>query len=1154
MAETTQLTRHIESYVDVSCSSDQQGAGLDSIVALLNNDVITISSLVRDMEMYLTTTDNVIRARGTLLLGEALMKLCSKPLESATVHSLMTFFAERLADWRALRGALVGCLALMRRNSCGVVNADDAVMVAKSYIKCLQVQSLAQHDRKLSFELLECLLERHPHVVTSVPDFDFVYKICEDIDGEKDPQCLMLTFHIVELLVKAHPVSSGPVSNDISELFNILSCYFPIHFTHPKAEDGHVGKDDLSTALMMAFSATPLFEPFVVPLLLEKLSSSLPSAKVDSLKFLNYCAQKYGRDRMAKHAIAIWSSLKDTIYTTIPESPLSFTTESLDSQDAKENEIFTEAFGLLEKIISLDEDNGSFVSLIIGDDDINTVFNTVSSYNSYEETPIENKQKLLVIGHILYVSARSSISSCKRIVECFLPRLLEDLELSLDRASRCFDSNSNVLSRKTTFGSLYLSIELLKACRDLGMNKEDLAWKIDSQNGNWCRLLQCLCGPLSGTLSSILVKYKNEPENDVYLHLAVRGLEVLALLPGVCLLIPDSTFEDILVKLVSIVVEDSSNIILWRLALKALVHIATFIHKSDEPDKQMRYMNIVVEKFVPLVSSIEFNLPFPLKLEALSHVSRSNRKYMLRILLQLEEVISTSLIAVYVEGNLSLAKTTCQLLECYSSEMIPWMQTNEGSEEVLLKFVFNIWKTIEDAMPLTIAVNDKELLDAMIKVMKLSVACCSVDSQNIIVDKAYSAVSTITSFPLKESSSILPVKELKETQVVDKLSNRDELVLALFASVIIGLHPQAQVPNLRAIAHLFSVLLFKDNVTAAQAYGSLVNKLNPKSKTTDDLGMFTIEQAVDVVLSKESLASFEQVIACYSGSDRIYNGTGTSPDYLCLGPANHGLRQTHAIAELAWIGKGLLMRGHERVKDVVMVLLKCLLDYASTSSLPLKQDSTDISYEVKVCPSVAESAADAFQILISDSDLCLNRKFHATVRPIYKQRFFSTMRPILESLIVESKSSFTRRLLYRAFVHVISDTPLVAILNDAGKLVSLLVDGISSLSKDASDKDVLYSLLLVLSGILTDNSGQEAVLENAHILVNCLVDLIMYPHRMLVRETAIQCLTAMSQLPYAKIYPRRVQVLQAVSKALDDPKRVVRQEAVKCRQAWGSIA
>ncbi|CAN0878198.1 MMS19 nucleotide excision repair protein homolog [Linum grandiflorum] len=1127
MAEPSQLTRHIESYVDISRSSAQQGASLDSIVGLLNSDVITISSLVRDMEMYLTTSDNVIRARGTLLLGEALMKLCSKPLENATVHSLITFFAERLADWRALRGALVGCLALMRRKNCGVVNADDAVMLAKLYVEYLQVQSLAQHDRKLSFELLECLLERHPHVVTSVQDFHFVDRICEDIEGEKDPECLMLTFHIVELLVKVHPHISGPVASDISELFNILSCYFPIHFTHPKTEDGGVGKDDLSTALMMAFSATPLFEPFVVPLLLEKLSSSLLSAKVDSLKFLNYCAQKYGRDRMGKHAIAIWSSLKDTVYTTKPEPPLSFTSDSLDSPAAKENELFTEAFGLLEKIISLDKDNKPFLGLIIGDNGINSVFNTISSYSSYEETSIEDKQKLLIIGRILYVSAKSSVSSCKAIIECFLPRLMEDLELSLDRASRCCNTNSDVLSRKTSFGSLYLLTELLKACRDLGINKADLALQIDIQNETWCCLLQRLCGPLSKTFSSILAKHKNEPSNDVYLHLAVRGLQVLALLPGGSLIVPNSTFEDILEKLVSVVVEDSGDMILWRLALNALVHIATFIQKSEEPDKETRYMNVVVEKFVPMVSNNESKLPFPLKLEALSHVGRSSFKYMRRILLQLEDIISTSLIAVYVEGNLSLAKTACQLLECYSSEMIPWMQTNEGSEEVLLKFVLNIWGTIEDGLPLTVAVNNKDLLEALIKVMKHSVACCSVDSQNVIVDKAYSAVSTITSFPLKVPVSL---EELKQTQEVDKLSNRDELVLALYASVIIGLHPQAQVPNLRTIAHLFRVVLFKENVNAAQAYGSLVNKLTPKSNTTDDLELFTVDQAMDMILSKDSLASFD----CYSGSDIIYTGTGS----------NHGLEKVHAIAELAWIGKGLLLRGHERVKDVVMVLLKCLVDYGNTSSLPLEQDS----------PSVAEAAADAFQILISDSDHCLNRKFHAIVRPLYKQRFFSTMRPILESLIVKSKSSSSRRLLYRAFVHVISETPLVAILNDAVKLVSLLVDGISSLSKDASDKDVLYSLLLVLSGILTDTNGQDAVTENAHIVVNCLVDLVAYPHRMLVRETAIQCLTAMSQLPYPKIYPRRVQVLQAVSQALDDPKRAVRQEAVKCRQAWGSIA
>lgn len=57
------------------------------------------------------------------------------------------------ADWRALRGALVGCLALMRRkNDAGMITITDAKEVAKSYLQNLQVQSLGQHDRKVGHE------------------------------------------------------------------------------------------------------------------------------------------------------------------------------------------------------------------------------------------------------------------------------------------------------------------------------------------------------------------------------------------------------------------------------------------------------------------------------------------------------------------------------------------------------------------------------------------------------------------------------------------------------------------------------------------------------------------------------------------------------------------------------------------------------------------------------------------------------------------------------------------------------------------------------------------------------------------------------------------------------------------------------------------
>jgi len=42
----------------------------------------------------------------------------------------------------------------------------------------------------------------------------------------------MLTFHIVEILVRLFPDPSGPLASFAGDLFEILGCYFPIHFTH----------------------------------------------------------------------------------------------------------------------------------------------------------------------------------------------------------------------------------------------------------------------------------------------------------------------------------------------------------------------------------------------------------------------------------------------------------------------------------------------------------------------------------------------------------------------------------------------------------------------------------------------------------------------------------------------------------------------------------------------------------------------------------------------------------------------------------------------------------------------------------------------------------------------------------------------------------
>ncbi|XP_065637191.1 MMS19 nucleotide excision repair protein homolog isoform X3 [Quercus suber] len=1121
MAERSQLSHLIESFVDSSRSPTQQveftqyvralqAASLDKIASLVKNDVLTMEGLVREMQMYLTTTDNIVRARGILLLAEVLTCLATKPLDNATLHSLIGFFTDRLADWKALRGALVGCLALMRRkSSAGVITSTDAKAVAESFLQNLQVQSLGQHDRKLCFELLECLLERYPNTVTPMGD-ELIYGICEAVDSEKDPQCLMLTFHIVEVLVQLFPDTSGPFASFAGDLFEILSCYFPIHFTHPRGEDLGIKRDDLSQALMLAFSSTPLFEPFAIPLLLEKLSSSLPSAKLDSLKYLSSCTSNYGPERMAKHARAIWLSIKDALYTSLQEPTLSFTSESLDGLVFQENEIAKEALTLLQQVIM--QNNGLFLSLIVEDEDINIILNTVPTYESYNDIPLQGKLKLFAAGCILSISTKTSVACCNMIFESFFPRLMEILGLSEKNLSGDHSPKDNYLiSKRLNFGALYLSVELLAACRDLIAGSTQIACKsVSTYETSYC-MLHSFSNLVTKAFCSTLVTSTHDA--DIYFGVNFK------------------------------------KTLLWRLALKALMNIGSFIDRNNESEKILSYMPIVVEKIVSLVSLDDVTMPFPLKLEAISGIGTSGLNYMLHIIQGFEEALFANLSEIYVHGNLKSAKITIWLLECYSNKLLPWIHDNGVFEEVLLRFPINIWKQIESCVDFS--VPEKELLDAMMTAMKHAVAFCSEESQNEIIQKAYNVLSSSTSFPLKESMALtipFQLEGLQLTQKMDNLLCRNEWILSLFASVVIAVRPQTHIPNVKVILNLFITTLLKGHVPAAQALGSIVNKFGKSSTGSEISSDCTLEEALDIIFQLKLWTHQDNgaLLRC------SVNGSEMGHTDLCQAVVNNKLPQKLAITGLSWIGKGLLLRGHDKVKDVTMIFLECLL--SNGNALPLSQHSLENSCEQDLRASVMKSAADAFRILMSDSEVCLNRKFHAIIRPLYKQRFFSTMMPILQPLIMKSDSLLSRSMLYRAFAHIISETPLVAVLGEAKKLIPILLDCLSTLNKDAQDKDTLYSLLLVLSGILTDKDGQEAVVDNAHLVINCLTGLIAYPHMMLVRETAIQCLVAMSELPHARIYPMRIQVLQAISKALDDSRRAVRQEAVRCRQAWASIA
>ena len=71
-------------------------------------------------------------------------------------------------------------------------------------------------------------------------------------------------------------------------------------------------------------------------------------------------------------------------------------------------------------------------------------------------------------------------------------------------------------------------------------------------------------------------------------------------------------------------------------------------------------------------------------------------------------------------------------------------------------------------------------------------------------------------------------------------------------------------------------------------------------------------------------------------------------------------------------------------------------------------------------------------------------------------------------------------------------------------------------------------------------------------LVPLLLELAAYRPRPAVREAALQCLLLLLDLlPYTALHPYRPRVARALAAAVDDPRRSVRRQAARCRQAWG---
>ncbi|XP_039490281.1 MMS19 nucleotide excision repair protein [Drosophila santomea] len=221
-----------------------------------------------------------------------------------------------------------------------------------------------------------------------------------------------------------------------------------------------------------------------------------------------------------------------------------------------------------------------------------------------------------------------------------------------------------------------------------------------------------------------------------------------------------------------------------------------------------------------------------------------------------------------------------------------------------------------------------------------------------------------------------------------------------------------------------------------------------------------------------------------------------------------------AVEILAWVGKGLVVAGFDEAADIV----------------------GDLSDLLKH-PSLSTAAALGFDIIAAEyPELDL-----PVVKFLYKQKLFHTIMGKMGSKLANYCVHHLK-----AFVYVLKATPQAVIKLNIEQLGPLLF-------KSLEEHNEAHSLCIALGICEKFVAQQDTYFQGhlAHLIPSCL-ELSKYKaqHTMQVRIAALQLLYDVTKYPTFVLLPHKVDVTLALAAALDDPKRLVRNTAVKARNAW----
>ncbi|KAG9312861.1 ARM repeat-containing protein [Chiua virens] len=228
-----------------------------------------------------------------------------------------------------------------------------------------------------------------------------------------------------------------------------------------------------------------------------------------------------------------------------------------------------------------------------------------------------------------------------------------------------------------------------------------------------------------------------------------------------------------------------------------------------------------------------------------------------------------------------------------------------------------------------------------------------------------------------------------------------------------------------------------------------------------------------------------------------------------------------AIANWIWISRGLVVRSHPLASSFIDSLLILLDDEA-----------------------IAWDAARAFGALAAD-DRVLTKRNGAVLKVLHVQKYFNAVLPKLidGAKTVDGTKRETAYLI--ALASLVNTVQKSLYRTQIPTLIPLLLRGL-----EIADPEIRWQIIGTFSDNIQAFSDDQLLSSYASTLVGTMLKnatvVDMPEHK--VRVAALKCLALLpGVVRYDLLHPYKAGVLKELARALDDPKRAVRKEAVDAR-------